>query len=183
MTIAQARTINSLLAIILVVTNHLVYGWYLVTMHLSLELLNRQHKYLQHSYKLYNGIFVLYTGVLLARVRRFHFNNNTEWLINCTEHFLFGVVICIKIYIYTALFGSRCHLSRQQRGVIAFTVFNLVGVFNEVFQNELAQRELFILIPDSIKDIQVNLMGSLVFGAVVWGRISWIKYGRNNITP
>jgi VanZ family protein len=144
-------------------------------MHLSLELLNRQHKYLQHSYKRYNSIFVLYTGVLLARLRSFHFSDLTEWLINCTEHFLFAIIICIKIYIYTALFGRSNYLSRKKRALIAFIVFNLVGVFNEVFQNELAQRELFIFIPDSIKDLQVNLTGAFVVGLVALGRVRRLR--------
>lgn len=179
MTITHARVINCILAIILVISSHLIYGWYLAAMHLSLEVLNRQNKYLQQSYKIYNGIFVLYEGVLPARIRSFHFNDNAAWFINCTEHLLFGIIICFKIYIYTTLFGQRSFLSRQKRALIAFTFFNLVGVFNEVFQNELAQRELFVFIPDSIKDMQVNLYGAVIFGVVVLGRIGWLQqYGK-----
>jgi hypothetical protein len=175
MTIIHARVLNGLLATILALSGYLVYGWYLAAMHLSLELLNRQHKYLQHAYKRYNSFFVLYTGVLLARLRSFHFNDLTEWLINCTEHFLFAIIICIKLYIYAALFGQHNYLSRQKRALFAFIVFNLVGVLNEVFQNKLAHRELFIFIPDSIRDLQVNLVGAFVFEMVVFGKVWWLK--------
>jgi len=179
MTINYIRAINSIVVIILALSHHLVYGWYLAAMHLSLELLNRQSQYRQQSYKLYNCLFVLYEGVLLARVRSFYFNNNTEWLINCAEHLLFGIIICVMIYIYTALFSRSYYLSRLQRALIAFTVFNLVGVFNEIFQNELARRARFIFIPDSIKDIRVNLIGAFVFALVVLGRIGWLKYAKH----
>lgn len=180
MSITHARVTNCILAIILAISGHFIYCWYLAAMHLSLEVLNRQGKYLQHSYKLYNGIFVLFEGVLLARIRSFQFNPNTEWLINCTEHFLFGIIICVKLYIYTALFRPCSYLSRQKRTLIAFTVFNLAGVFNEVFQNELAQRTLYTFIPDSIKDMQVNFYGAVVFGLVVMGRIGWLQqYGKH----
>lgn len=166
---------NCILAIILATSHHLIYGWYLVAMHLSLEVLNRQQQYREHTYRFYNSIFVLYEIVLLARLRSFFFSDTTEWLINCTEHLFFGIIICIKIYIYTALFNNKKDLSRRQRGMIAFALFNLVGVFNEIFQNNLAGRSLLVFIPDSIKDMQVNLVGALVFAMAVWCRIYHVK--------
>lgn len=176
MTIAQARITNLTIIIILSASQHLVYGWYLAAMHFSLEVLNRQRQYLDHAYRLYNSIFVLYEMVLLARIRSFFFRDNIEWVINCAEHLCFGIVICIKIYIYTAIFSNNQHLTRCKRGLIAFALFNLVGIFNEVFQNNLACRDLFIFIPDSIKDMQVNLVGALVFVLVVCCKIWYVRY-------
>lgn len=176
MTITHARITNLIIIIILSASGHIVYGWYLAAMHFSLEVLNRQQLYLGHAYRFYNSIFVLYEMVLLARMRTFFFAENMEWLINCAEHLCFGIIICIKIYIYTAIFGNKQHLSRRKRGIIAFALFNLVGVFNEVFQNNLASRSLLVFIPDSIKDMQVNLVGAFVFALAVWCRIYHLKY-------
>ncbi len=39
----------------------------------------------------------------------------------------------------------------------------MVGVLNELFQNLIATRPLFILIPDSKKDLLMNIFGTVVF--------------------
>lgn len=175
MKITHVRTANCLLALVFITSGHYVYLWYLASMYLSLELLNRQKLYLLHSYKLYNSIFTLYELVLLERLRHFFFSYNMEWLINCTEHLLFAIIISTKIYIYTSIFGSKKVWSRKQRGIIAFVIFNLAGVFNEIFQNNLARRSWFVFIPDSIKDMQVNLVGAIVFATAVCYRMWWCK--------
>lgn len=175
MKITHVRAANCLLAFVFIISGHLVYGWYLAAMHVSLEVLNRQRLYLQHSPGLYNSIFVLYELVLAERLRHFFFSETAEWLINFTEHLLFGIIICTKVYIYTSIFGNRKNLSRWKRGIIAFVIFNLAGVFNEIFQNNLARRKLYVFIPDSVKDIQVNLAGALIFAVAVYYRMCLIN--------
>lgn len=180
MDISRVRVANSFIIAVFILANHTVYLWYVAAMHISLEILNRQPLYWQHSYKLYNFIFWIYELVLLERLRTYFFPVPTEWILNVAEHLFFGIIICLKIYIYTALFGKKINLSRKKRALIAFGVFNCIGLFNEVFQNDIAGRSLFVFIPDSIKDIQVNLLGAFVFAVAVWCRINWLK--RNDHT-
>ena len=169
MNINRVRIANILLAAIMLLAGQYNYLWYIGAMHLSLEVLNRQNVYLLHAYKIYNFIFWSYELVLLERLRTAHLSALTEWLLNCAEHLAFGVVICLKIYIYTAVFSKGKVRSRWQRALIAFVVFNMIGVVNEIFQNNLAHRNLFVFIADSIKDIKMNLLGAVVFfAAVLW---------------
>ena len=163
------------MAIIMAMSGHLNYIWYIGTMHLSLEVLNQQATYLIHPYRLSNFIFWAYELVLLERLREVFFSDNVEWLLNCAEHFSFAIVICLKVYIYTAVFASRSLLNRWWRGAIAVIVFNVIGLFNEVFQNTLAHRIAFVFIPDSLKDLKMNLLGTAVFMSAVIFRIFWVK--------
>ncbi len=144
-------------------------------MHLSLEVLNSQSLYLQHPHKIYNAVFWLYELVLIERLFQHHVSETFEWLLNCSEHLGFGIIICLKIYIYTAVFSKQNSLSRWKRGVLAFTFFNIIGVLNEIFQNGLAGRSLFIFIDDSVKDIKMNLLGGLAFLVGVSIRVLWLK--------
>lgn len=171
MRIQQIRIANILFTGILLITSHPVYIWYITAMHVSLEMLNRKQLYWQQNYTLYNLIFWVYELVLLERLQSCFFSEQTEWLLNCAEHLCFGIVICLKMYVYTAMFIKPAIRQRWIRGAVAFLVFNLTGVFNEIFQNNLAGRSLTTFIPDSIKDIQVNLMGAGVFFIAVLCRI------------
>ena len=68
-----------------------------------------------------------------------------------------------------AVFSKGNVLPRWLRTLIAFVVFNIIDVVNEIFQNSLAQRNLFVFIADSIKDMKMNLLGAVVFfAAVLW---------------
>jgi hypothetical protein len=171
MRLIHARIINILLSAVFIISGHYVYCLYLGVMHLSLEVLNRQQLYKTQQYKLYNTLFVLYELVLPLRLRTIFFGEHIEWIINFAEHLLFAIVICIKVYIYTALSITPIKLSRLQRGIIAIIIFNIVGIANEVFQNNIANRYLFEFIPDSIKDIEVNIAGAFTFGIAVYYRV------------
>ncbi len=169
MKIIHVRLANILLVAIILYSGKADYCWYVAAMHGSLEILNRQRLYLLQSPKVYNSIFWLYELVLLFRLRTFHFSADAEWLFNCAEHLCFGIIVCTKMYIYTAVFGSSFHLLRLKRGLIAVVLFNCIGVINEVFQNSLAHRMLFVFIEDSLKDMKMNLLGAGVFMvAVIW---------------
>jgi hypothetical protein len=175
MNIHQARLLNIIFAAIMVTNGMATFCWYIVAMHLSLEILNSSKRYLQEQYKVYNFIFCCYSLVLLERLCSNHLAASTEWMINCSEHLLFGIVICIKVYIYTAVFTRANHATRWNRAIIAFVLFNIIALVNEVFQNSLCNRCLFVFIPDSIKDIEMNLLGAAVFMMAVLCRINWLK--------
>jgi len=179
MKINHIRFANILLVGIIILAGKANYCWYIAAMHGSLEILNRQHLYLLQSPKIYNSIFWLYELVLLFRLRTFHFSADVEWLYNCAEHLCFGIIVCIKMYVYTAVFGDRFNRQRLRRGMIAALLFNCIGVFNEVFQNSLAHRMLFVFIEDSLKDLKMNLIGTAVFMcAVVW-RVWVVRNAQN----
>jgi hypothetical protein len=175
MTINHIRFLNIVFVVFFITTAMHSFLWYIAVMHLSLEILNSRHLYLQHQYKLYNFIFWAYSLVLLERLRTSHLSETTEWVINCAEHLFFGIIICIKVYIYTTVFSKASKATRWKRAMIAFALFNIIGLFNEVFQNSLGNRSLFVFIPDSIKDIKMNLLGAAVFMMAVLCRISWLK--------
>ncbi len=175
MNIVSVRICNVILTAVIAWSGHSNYLWYIAAMHLSIEVLNLQATYFTHPYKLYNFIFWAYELVLLERLRKVFFTDTIEWLLNCAEHFSFAIVICLKVYIYTAVFTGRYLLNRWWIGAIAVIVFNIIGLFNEVFQNTLAHRSAFVFIPDSIKDLKMNLLGTGVFISAVVLRIFWVR--------
>jgi hypothetical protein len=169
MNIRLIRFLNLVFVAIMLSKGIWNFLWYIGAMHLSLEILNRQQLYLQHRYQLYNSIFWSYSLVLLERLRTTHFNETAERLFNCAEHLFFGIIICLKVYIYTALFTKQHHSVRLKRGLLAFILFNLSGLLNEVIQNQWGRRNLFVFTADSAKDMWMNLMGAGVFIlAVMW---------------
>jgi VanZ family protein len=59
--------------------------------------------------------------------------------------------------------------------LLAFILFNLIGLLNEVMQNQWGGRSLFVFTADSVKDVCMNLTGAFVFMmAVVW-RVWWLR--------
>lgn len=176
MTIQLVRAANLVLLFIIIASAHCYCLWYVAFMHLSLEVLNRQPVYLRHSFKIYNSIFWAYELVLVERLFQHNVSGTFEWMLNCAEHLGFAVIICLKIYIYTAVFFKPGFLLRQQRALIAVLLFNLIGVFNEVLQNQLCNRPLLVFTADCCKDIQVNLLGSLLFFLLVFIRTKNLKH-------
>lgn len=134
---------------------------YWLAMTVSLEVLNRNKAYLrQTNYTLYNWFFVGYLILVVAdRTRRFHLNETFEWCFNSLMHILFGLIVCFKMSQYWTVFGGQ---SKHRLLYIALA-FNILGVFNEVLQNWMSHRALFVFIPDSLKDMGMNIVGTLVF--------------------
>lgn len=172
--------INVLLMTALVTGGGAVYCWYVSIMHLSLEILNSCTTFLRQRYKVYNFIFCIYGLVLLERLRTLYFSAGAEWLINSTEHLLFGIIICVKVYVYTAILDKAKQATRFNRAAVAFIVFNSIGVLNEVFQNYLSGLSPLRLAANSIRDIQMNLLGAAVFMMAVWSKMAWCNK-RNKI--
>jgi hypothetical protein len=163
MNIRQIRIANLLLLAIIIVSGHYNLLFYTTAMHVSLEVLNSRAAYLEHSYKLFNFLFWAYQVVLLERLRSFSFSPTAEWMINCAEHIAFGAIICLKVYMYSAIYIWKKDSQRLFRIVAAVLFFNGLGVFNEVFQNWLYDRDSFRFIDDSLKDLRMNLWGTALF--------------------
>jgi VanZ family protein len=87
---------------------------------------------------------------------------NVEEGINIVEHIFFALIVCLLIS-QLLLFFKKINVNKIQEALLIFTIFNAIGVFNEFFQNIISNRALFIFTPDSIKDIGINLIGSLIF--------------------
>lgn len=134
---------------------------YWTAMTVSLEVLNRHKAYLrQANYTLYNWFFVGYLILVVAdRTRQFHLNETFEWGFNSLMHILFGLIVCFKMSQYWVVLGRQ---SKHRLLYIAMS-FNALGVFNEVLQNWMGHRALFVFIPDSLKDMVMNVVGTLVF--------------------
>lgn len=176
MRIAHVRFANCIFMALIVSSGQFFCIWYLVAMHLSLEILNRQQVYLSQYYTLYNTVFWIYELVLGERLFPHHFNPCTEQLINGAEHITFGLLICLKCYMYIGL-TKRFVFSRRHRAWMASSIFNLAGIGNEFFQNWLCRRDIFILTADSIKDLYMNAAGTILFIAIVFLRTSVMKQG------
>ncbi len=179
MSCKQSRLVNIFMILLLLMTGHRQLAWYPLFMQASLEVLNRQATYCRHQCKLYNMLFTGCSFLLLRRVTGWNETIISEYTLNTCEHLFFAVVICIKIYVYIKTISGIPGSARWQPGLIAFFTFTGIGVINEIFQNQLCQRSLFLLIPDSVKDIMVNTIGASIFMAAVLSKIMFTKLPRN----
>jgi len=115
-----------------------------------------------------NAFMLLYVAFITwERTRHYKFSPTPELIVNDVEHILFAWLICLIIFTLLALKQSLA-LAFVKRLVITIIVFNLVGLVNEFFQNIIGGRQLFVLIPDSIKDIIMNVYGAVLFAGGAW---------------
>lgn len=161
MQLRHIRIIEFLLLLVLIYLK----GWtimpYWSAMTVSLEVLNRLKTYRnQPNYTLYNWFFIGYLVlVVVDRTRTFHVNDTIEWCFNSLMHILFGLIVCFKISQYMIIFDWKI----KNRTLSIALAFNVLGVFNEILQNAMSSRALFVFIPDSQKDMVMNVVGTLVF--------------------
>ena len=173
MTIPQIRLFQLLTLPIIITSQKYYLLYYCAVMYGSLEFLNSRAEYKeQPRYKFYNGLFIIFQLLFcLDRLRTsaFKLNDWVEWQMNSVEHLLFAFIICFKIVQYLNLnfFGS---LSLQKRIFITFVCFNALGFVGELFQNSLTENYTLVFCeftttfsPDNIKDMQMNLIGSVLF--------------------
>ena len=134
---------------------------YWAAMMLSLEILNRQERYVnQPNFRVYNWFFIGYLAlVVVDRTRKFHLNEAFEWSFNSLMHILFGLIVCFKISQYMTVFDVLI----KNRTLYIALIFNVIGVLNEFLQNTMNGRQLFELIADSQKDLVMNVVGTLIF--------------------
>jgi hypothetical protein len=165
MNINIIRILNVIYAVVIAYFGRWDLLWYVGAMHLSLELLNSRPAYFLQPARLYNLIFWSYELVLTERLRGpgQKFSDTIEWLWNCGEHLAFALVICLKVYVYLAVFTGSGKGNILKRALLVALVFNCIGVINEVFQNAITHRSLWFFIADSRKDMVMNALGSMVF--------------------
>ncbi len=149
-------------ALFILWSDHLYLMIYVVVFHASVEFLNSRKAYQSpQDHRRYNFIFVAFVVfIVLNRARAFRFDEQVEYMLNLIEHGSFALVICLNLLCYMALLGIWSDRTRMLAVVVAF---NVIGVANEVFQNEMNDRSLWLFEPDALKDIVVNAIGSLIF--------------------
>ena len=164
MTIKIIRVLELIILSIIIFTKSYFLLAYNGVMYIFLEILNSKKVYLnQKNYKIVNALCVGYQlFITINRTRKLNFSKNTEGVINILEHFFFALVVCLLIS-QLLLFFKKTTLTNLQETLLIALIFNGVGVFNEFFQNIISHRALFVFTPDSIKDIGINLIGSLIF--------------------
>ena len=173
MTINQIRLFQllSLPFIIASQKYYLLYYW--VAMYLSLEFLNSRQEYRgQTHYKLYNVLFIAFQMLFCIdrlRTTPYKLSEWIEWQMNSVEHILFAFIICFKMVQYFNLnvFGK---IALKKQTILIFIGFNVLGILSEIFQNSLQANYSIVfwegsltLYPDTIKDLQMNLLGSTLF--------------------
>ena len=164
MTIKIIRVLELIILSIIIFTKSYFLLAYNGVMYIFLEILNSKKVYLnQKNYKIVNALCVGYQlFITINRTRKLNFSKNTEGVINILEHIFFALIVCLLIS-QLLLFFKKINLNKHQEALFVFSVFNAIGVFNEFFQNIISNRTLFIFTPDSMKDIGINLIGSLIF--------------------
>jgi hypothetical protein len=147
---------------ILIFTGKYNYLYYAAVMIGSILFLNRQKTFNELlNYGSINAIFYGYlTFIVFNRTRSVKFSEFTEGGINIAEHGFFALVICLKLFVYLHLFTT---FTFRKKAIFAASLFNVIGVLNEAFQNWLNHRPLFVFIADARKDLVVNLLGSFLF--------------------
>ena len=142
---------------------------YSIVILLSVEFLNSKEKYKQLNYTLYNSIFFgLLLFTTLIRSRNFMISLNVKWLINGMEHFLFSIVICLKICIYFFVCSKR-NFTPLQLAFIAVLIFNIIGLGNEFYQNLFSTNKTFFQLDFGSKiDLLVNFCSSLLFLVTIY---------------
>jgi CDP-diglyceride synthetase len=139
---------------------------YWSAMLISIEVLNRSVSFTQDVYyRKYNLLFISYLVlVVIDRTRKFTFGETPDYWFNCFMHLAFGMIVCLKVKQYLRISNAQSTYNL----IYIFLIFNVIGILNEVMQNALCHRALFLFIADSQKDVCMNVLGSLGFVAMVW---------------
>jgi hypothetical protein len=160
------------LLVYIIVSGKTALYYYWTALVLTVSYLNSHKAFLQQRFKLYNTLFFLYLlFVVWERTRQYQFSPPVELAINNLEHILFGIMICFITSLVLRLPPFTIH-SFFRRLVLSVLIFNSIGFINEWFQNWLYGRPVFTLIPDSLKDLRMN-----VWGTVIFVLMSIISYG------
>lgn len=149
---------------VVVWNRHYMLLMYSGVFYISFEYLNQNNNYLtlkKHNY--YNWIFILFlTFIVWVRTRTYLFSESVEYHLNTFEHLFFALTICVLVRVYLQLFGIlRANTVRTL--ALVLVIFNCIGVVNEWVQNYFRQVDVFALDQSNIKDILINLLGSILF--------------------
>jgi hypothetical protein len=141
--------------------------------YLSYEYLNSNKKYIaMRNHSIYNWLFLWFIlFVILVRSKWFFISLSIDYHLNTVEHLFFAFVLCLSLSIYFQIF--KLVTIPLKRMLVVFISFNLIGLMNEYFQNFYQGTTVSFLDKTDIKDIYVNLVGSLLY--VILRVISQIK--------
>lgn len=106
--------------------------------------------------------FVAY--VLFVRSFAFGFSDSINYNLNTIEHLFFAIVICFLIFYYTLFFLNN---KTGNPIVLSVLTFNIIGLFNEFFQNYFQGKSVFILDDFSVKDLIANVFGTIIFIVII----------------
>lgn len=136
--------------------------FYILFFFVSVEvLLLKKKKSDTKIFKFSQFLFIVFVSyVLIVRSFAFIFSEVTNYNLNTIEHVLFAIVICLLIYFYVLFYDHRKNLNPMFCSIL---IFNLIGLFNEFFQNYFQGKAVFILEDFSIKDLIANVLGTIVF--------------------
>jgi len=162
MSISSARFLILLAVLVaLLCEKHFMLGFSLVLL-VCLEILAHTERPNSHKLASFTHLLsVVYLwAILLNRSRSFRLSEVYELLVNLVEHLAFALVICLILLRATQRMSNW---TTRKQMLVVFLAFNLIGLGNEWFQNALAGRALFASDAEAIKDLCVNLCGSVVF--------------------
>lgn len=126
----------------------------------SLEWLNSRSFYTE-GWRRLNWFFTGYLYfILLVRAVHWKWEPHFREAVNIVEHLLFAMLVCTLLFLGSLAVNPRLGLFKRLAGV--YVLFNVVGLVNEVYQNIIVGRLAAAFVADSIKDIGVNLAGSLL---------------------
>lgn len=139
----------------------IIYSYQAVLI-IIVEILNRQKNYILKNGKYWNWFYLLYlVFITLERGKWLVFKGIASDLINILEHMFFALLVCSQLYFLLELikFFQNKNIYKL---VAVFILFNIIGIVNELYQNVLSNLELFEMVYDSWKDLQVNFLGGSI---------------------
>lgn len=147
----------------------LIYYW---TALLGVLVIVNYLKSLSSHAKNANLLSILFIVIItLNRTRTIHFNDFAEAVINILEHLFFAFLTCYFLWIILETFCKN-YVKPRTILIITILLYTSIGIINEIFQNTLSHHPVFSFSTDSVKDIIVNTVGSLLFAALVLTRIN-----------
>jgi VanZ family protein len=156
--------ILSLLVVYLI--NVPILYFYILFFFISVEvLLLKKSKSETKSFKFSQLFFIVFVCyVLLVRSFIFGSSDVINSNLNTIEHLLFAIVICLLIFYYI-LFYFKNKIGNSI--LFSVLIFNIIGLFNEFFQNYFLGRPVFILEEFSFKDLIANALGTIIFIVII----------------
>ena len=166
-----------ILAVIILSGKTALY-YYWAALVITVSYLNSRTAFLQERYKVFNALFILYfLFIVWERTRTYQFSANVELQINNAEHILYGMVVCLMANLVLKFPPFALH-SFYVRLLLTILIFNSIGLATEWFQNVLYGRPVFTLIPDSLKDLRMNVWGTAIFVLLSVGAYWFSKNGK-----
>lgn len=153
----------AIILVIIFVSGKTILYYYWAALVITVSYLNSRTAFLQERYKVFNALFILYfLFIVWERTCTYQFSAPVELQINNAEHIFYGMVVCLMASLVLKLppFTLR---SFYVRLLLTILIFNSIGFITEWFQNGMFGRPVFTLVPDSIKDLRMNVWGTFIF--------------------